>query len=260
MNKINTLLNNLEKEIRKISNPQERELSQTAFINPFFNHKNRYRSDLQIISTHFKKGRILEIGSSPYHLTYCLQKLGYDVIGIDIDTRVLKKFQEENNLKVIKCDIERDKLPFSSEQFDFIVFNEVFEHLRLDPLKTLREVYRVLKKGGLIMLTTPNLYSLHKIARFNLGGSFNNPLEEFKKVEAFGYMGHIREYSNKEVKELLIYVGFIIKKTIYRKYNNFYNHPYLQFMPLKLLAYLLDRFMDLIPSLKPFQIVISTKE
>lgn len=260
ISKINSVLNDLELEIKKINNPEERELSQIAFINPFFNHKNRYKSDLQIISSYFRNGVILEIGSSPYHLTFCLRKLGYKVIGVDVNPKVLAKFQNKHKLKIVKCNIEYEKLPFNDNQFDLVIFNEVFEHLGTNPLAALKELRRVLKTNGILILTTPNLYAFHKVVMFNLGKSFNNAYEELKKTETFGYMGHIREYSNKEIREILAKSGFTVKATLFRKYNNFSDHPFFKFLPLNILAFLLDVTIKMLPSLRPFQVVISIKD
>jgi hypothetical protein len=51
---------------------------------PYFSeHKNRYRSDLQIIENLYTRGEILEIGSLPCFLTFCLKRLGYPVISLN---------------------------------------------------------------------------------------------------------------------------------------------------------------------------------
>lgn len=258
--KIDAVLIDLEDQINKIKDQKDKTLSLEALKGPFFDYRKRYKSDLQIISQVFKKGKILEIGSSPYHLTYSLKKLGFEVVGVDINPNILKQFQRKHKLTVIKLDIEKDKLPFKDNQFDLIVFSEVFEHLRINPLGALNELYRVLKPNGVLMLTTPNLYALHKIIRFNLGRSFNNPYDEFKKVEIFGYMGHIREYSNREIRDILTRCGFTVHSTIFRKFDDFVSHPYLHSIIFRLPALLLDQTMLLFPQLKPFQVVISTKK
>ncbi len=257
---IDAVLDKLEESIKEIKNPADRDMSSEAFRNPFFNYKKRYKSDLEILATIPERKKILDIGSSPYHLTYCLKKLGYDVIGVDINPDILKEFQKKHGLKVIQSDIQHDNLPFKKNEFDVISFCEVFEHLGVNPLKTIKELHRVLKPGGTLMLTTPNVYALHKVIRFLLGRSFNNPYEEFIKVENFGYMGHIREYSNREIKDILSRSGFSCRVTIYRKFDDFAKHPYLQFFPVRIGAYLLDEIMSILPFLKPFQVVLAVKE
>ena len=50
---------------------------------------------------------------------------------------------------------EEDKIYFENESFDFVIFNAVIEHL-YNPNNILTEIYRVLKKGGILITTAPN--------------------------------------------------------------------------------------------------------
>ena len=231
----------IEKELNMID-PNLREWN----FNYFSAHKNRYASDLEIIESYYTKGEILEVGSVPCHLTYCLKKLGYPVIGLDLNPNRVKSFIEKHNLTVIKCDIEKDKLPFEANKFGLIIFNEVFEHLRIDPIFTLKELNRVLKPGGIMILTTPNLYFLGKIIRFLIGRGFNDAYTEFKKLHTLGHMGHIREYSTKEVKQFLENTGFKVIKIEYKIYNK----TKIPFLGLA---------CRIIPKWRPFQVIISKK-
>ncbi|OGI15913.1 hypothetical protein A3K63_00970 [Candidatus Micrarchaeota archaeon RBG_16_49_10] len=56
---------------------------------------------------------------------------------------------------VIKCDVERGKLPFPDRFFDEVYSENLFEHLK-NPNKALEEMIRVLKKGGKLILITDN--------------------------------------------------------------------------------------------------------
>ena len=47
-------------------------------------HTKRYFHDLKLLEQYYRKGQILEVGCSPYHLTYLLQQKGYPVTGLDI--------------------------------------------------------------------------------------------------------------------------------------------------------------------------------
>lgn len=55
---------------------------------------------------------------------------------------------------------DASRLPFKDMAFDAVLFNEVIEHIP-DPDKGLEEIYRVLKKGGRLFLTTPMYWRLH---------------------------------------------------------------------------------------------------
>ena len=56
---------------------------------------------------------------------------------------------------VIKCDVSQEKLPFKDNTFDVVFSSFVFEHL-VNPQFTLKEIFRVLKKGGKIEMHTNN--------------------------------------------------------------------------------------------------------
>lgn len=72
-----------------------------------------------------------------------------------------KKYYEipwsEHIHKIMIHDV-RKKLPFNDDSIDFIYSSHLIEHLRKDECeKMLGECFRILKKGGLIRLTTPDL-------------------------------------------------------------------------------------------------------
>ncbi len=223
--------------------------------NYFQVHKNRYMSDLKIINKWYNGGKILEVGSIPCHLLYCLKGLGYPVTGLDINPDRSKKFIESHELDVKKCDIENEKIPFKSNSFDFILFNEIFEHLRIDPISALNEINRVLKLDKIMMLTTPNLYTLPNMISFFFGRSINDAYEEFEKIHTLGHMGHIREYSTKEVKRFLEHAGFEIMDVRYVQYGiDTYQPAVRPILYILYLCYLIN------PLWRPMQIIICCKK
>jgi hypothetical protein len=115
------LLYQLEKDINKIPNKKERQFSLDAL-----EHKRRYKNDLRTIKNYFESGKILDIGSSPYHLIYCLHYLNYDAYGVDILPEHLKQFHTTHKLKIKKCNIEEERLPFKDNEFGMVIFSEVF--------------------------------------------------------------------------------------------------------------------------------------
>src|SRR3989344_6693628 len=159
MNRYDIVLNALKKDISSIKNRKDYELS----VDALSGHSKRYKDEIELISNQLKKGKVLDLGASPYHLMYCLKKLGFDIWGVDINPNILKEFQKRSSLKVKKSNVQLNKLTFKDSEFDLIIFTEIFEHLGVDPLGALREIRRILKPGGILILSTPNLYTLHKI-------------------------------------------------------------------------------------------------
>ncbi len=186
----------------------------------FHQQKSRYAQDLASIKQYCNGGRVLEVGSVPCHMTCCLQKTGFDVTGLDLKPDRVKGFIDKFNLRVSACDIERDKFPFDDGQFSFVVFTEVFEHLRIDPIFTIKEIHRVLKPDGLMYLTTPNVYAAERVFNFILGIGLYDPYKEFEKLYILGHMGHVREYAHHEVKQFLKSTGFEVLSVQYRNYQS----------------------------------------
>ena len=102
--------------------------------------------------------KILDLGAGNGLSSKMLNEYGYDVIGTDISYFFLSdsaKFQNEN-LNYCVCDVL--DLPFINESFDVVCSNELIEHVT-DAQKSLLEMIRVLKKGGILVIMGPNLCS-----------------------------------------------------------------------------------------------------
>jgi glycosyltransferase involved in cell wall biosynthesis/SAM-dependent methyltransferase len=110
-------------------------------------------------------------------------------------------------------DAERDSYPYPDESFDTILCCELIEHLFADPMHMMTEINRVLKPGGHVVLTTPNLGSRRAIAGILHG---YHPSFFPAYIKPRGTSGeatdarHNREYVPKEIHLLLQASGFEI--------------------------------------------------
>jgi len=217
----------------------------------YIEHKTRYVRLLQLIKNYHPSGKILDVGSFPFHLLYLLKKEGYEAYGTDFDVgseKGNKEFIQTNKLTVKKCNIMKDRFPFKDSSFECVLFSEVIEHLA-NPVNCLFEINRVMKKGGTLILTTPNLYAVGKILKF-LGGYgvtekdlFGNFIQEF----THGYPGHIKEYSPYGINHLLTNSGFRIRKIHFEYYQ------------FKKENRIVIPFYILFPFLRSYQVVIAEK-
>lgn len=103
--------------------------------------------------------KVLEVGCGNGYYLSLLNRVGIklDLTGVDIDQLALNdaiKFIGDNKVKVILANAA--KLPFKDNSFDKVVMSEVIEHVD-EEKKVLQEIYRVLKKGGILTLTTCNI-------------------------------------------------------------------------------------------------------
>lgn len=213
------------------------------------NHHRRLAFDLDLVrAVATPGGRILEVGSVPLLLTVALRLGGFDVIGVDLAPERFASSVALLGLRVDRCNIETEPLPFPDSSFDTVLFNEIFEHLRIDPVFTLGEVHRVCAEGGRLLLSTPNLRSLRGIVNFLVHGRAYSccadPFSEFAKLRTLGHMGHVREYTTAEVCAFLAAIGFESRQLVYR--GGF------ESLPARLAT-------AAIPSLRPFFSIVAVK-
>jgi len=172
------------------------------------NHRERYIDLVNIIMRFGPNHDLLEIGSYPGHLSVILKRLGYAITCVDIEPNRIQRYWNKNSIVVDKFDVENEVLSYESGSFDICLFTEVLEHLRINPILPLQEIHRVLRPGGILILSTPNISPLDRL-NFFIGNDYQGDLiHEYNKLNWLGHMGHIRLYSKKDITNLLTYIGF----------------------------------------------------
>src|SRR6202142_4543709 len=124
-----------------------------------------------LIPADLRAGRILDIGcgSFPYFLAHTAfeEKFAVDQLPMPKETAV------KNQIEFFTLNLnEEPKLPFEDNYFNAVTLLAVVEHLNPDSMALLfKESRRVLKPGGMVILTTPAAWSdglLKFMARINL--------------------------------------------------------------------------------------------
>ncbi|NPV39547.1 hypothetical protein BREVNS_0542 [Brevinematales bacterium NS] len=126
-----------------------------------------------------------------------------NIIGLEYDP-LLAQEAEKVYKKVYKYDLDILPLPFESGSMDIIVAADVIEHCKRDKEVT-RELYRILKPGGICIVSLPNIAQFP--FRFQLlFGNFN--------YEPTGVLceDHLHFYTLKTMRKLLREAGFSIEK------------------------------------------------
>lgn len=109
-----------------------------------------------------KKDSILDLACGYGRLTILLAKKGYSIKGMDISPNLIKDAIEESKKERVKINFkigDMRNLPYKDETFDkvFCMWSS-FNHLltEKDQLKTLGEIYRILKSKGICVIDIPN--------------------------------------------------------------------------------------------------------
>lgn len=136
-----------------ISGTSENEVSKQMKIDTFLLR-------LKEIQKYVKKGKVLDVGCATGFFLEAAKKLGYEPFGIELSEYSSSLAKNKFGASVIfhgkleDCD-------FSPETFDVITMFDLIEHVRV-PAETLALATRLLKPGGIIMITTPDNKSLSK--------------------------------------------------------------------------------------------------
>ncbi len=163
-------------------------------------------------------GKILEVGVwDGSIISHYRPQFQGEICGLDISMEAMEKALPLL-AEAKSCDLNRDPIPWEEATFDAVVCNEVIEHL-VDTDRLLEELFRVIKPGGRLILSTPNLASLLNrifilfglqplgselsLRRSNFGNPFRQPLRP---------SGHLRHYTLRALREQLVERGFQIEK------------------------------------------------
>lgn len=158
----------------------------------------------------FPAGRVLDLGCGEGRYAKRLKSLGFEVFAIDADA---DKFKYREEIEFRHCDITKE-IPFPDGFFDYVLLAEVLEHLR-NPYEVFASINRVMKKGGSLVLSTPNILNVKSRYRFLLEGTYGYfrepPLDQAKNPEEALNL-HLAPYRYHELEYLFFEAGFRIEK------------------------------------------------
>jgi len=140
------------------------------------------------------KKKVLHMAPEQCFLTR-FRKLNHDYVTADIDSPI--------------ADVTADiiNLPFNDNSFDVIFCNHVLEHVQ-DDTRAMKELFRVMKKGGMGIFQVPQ--DLNRNVTFE-DNSITNPKE---RAKIFGQYDHVRVYG-RDYFDKLRSIGFEVKEVNY---------------------------------------------
>lgn len=153
-----------------------------------------------------ERGRVLDLPCGSGAFTRRLIDAGYDICAADI------ALHEAVPADVFTAADMNQRLPFDDGAFDAVVSIEGIEHIER-PYDFVRECRRVLKPGGTLIVTTPNISSLRSRWRWFLTGFHNKakyPLDETQPQPRH----HITMVSYPQMRYMLHTNGFAMERVV----------------------------------------------
>ncbi len=181
-------------------------------------HVSRFVHTFEMIPVGDESKSILEMGAYMQITPSLRTKLGYGYVrgcyygplGRTDHKSVVSESGEVFECDVDHFDAEKDIYPYPDASFDTVLCCELLEHLPGDPMHMMFEINRILKPGGHLVLTTPNICSMRAISAILQGyhpaffPAYIRPRKEGEEAEA----RHNREYAPMEIQFLLNDGGF----------------------------------------------------
>lgn len=155
---------------------------------------------LKIIGT---KKKVLDLGCGDGFFMERIKNMDNEVTGIEISENAIIKARNRG-FKVYDVSLENNWSEKISDKFDIIFGGEIIEHV-FDTDNFLKNIKNLLKEGGSLIITTPNIASLGRRLLLLLG---KNPLIETTARE--NDAGHIRYFTRDSLGKLLMENDFKI--------------------------------------------------
>lgn len=147
-----------------------------------------------------KKGQLLDVGAATGFLVLEANKKGYQAEGVEISKWAADYGKKKLKVKIFHGDIFKSN--FKKESFDVVTILDVLEHLE-DPIKELKEAWRILKPGGIVYIETINFDNF--ISKNLIGKNYKHMVPAY----------HLIYFGRKQLKEFLQKANFkVLKETL----------------------------------------------
>ncbi|MSR24727.1 MAG: class I SAM-dependent methyltransferase [Nitrospiraceae bacterium] len=183
------------------------------------------------------RGRVLDVGAGSGGLARKLKAFGHETAMCDC--LPASQWADHDAGAYTPCDLNTG-LPYPDESFDYVICLEVIEHME-NPLALCRELKRVLRKGGRLFISTPNILSLKSRVKFLLDGSFvffNYPPIEWDQRDGRPNV-HVYPIRLHELEYYLYKAGLEVAAA----FTNLRSYSWRLFFPLEWLIRLYARHM-----------------
>ena len=157
---------------------------------------NTFKRLLELIGLNHigSSSKLLDIGDGDGSFVNVCKENGLDAVGLDGSKDGIN--------------FENDQLKFENETFEIITLVSVIEHIN-NPSNILKEIFRLLKKGGILIIVTPNF-------KYSFRNFYDDPT-------------HLRPYTDKSISSLMELYDFKTLKVVPMLVNKplfFWNIPF----------------------------------
>jgi ubiquinone/menaquinone biosynthesis C-methylase UbiE len=206
-------------------------ISSLLFLRKVFKKFDVNREDLALSLLEKNGGNFLDVGCGNGSFAFKAKEKFDEIYGIDISPSRIQeakktakeRFPNNNNFHFYVQDIN-EKIGFSDSTFDVVTCLAVLEHI-FDPYFIAKEIYRILKNNGTLILEVPNIAYLKHRIQLLLGKLpvTSSPLN-WREIGCDG--GHLHYFTKKTLCRLLEEEGFKILKIsgcgLFAKFRNWW--------------------------------------
>ena len=184
----------------------------------------QYLDILENYVNDYTSTNIVDVGIGWGMFPFLLHKLGANVTGLEWGGIGSQEELEKKHpdVKVHACYYEKEKWPLEDNSADIVTHLDLIEHVYPPWQFMFKEIKRVLKPGGVLIMATPNIASLRKRLSLLRGKHPVGQLELFYKSDPF--IEHTRELTLHEVSQIMEWGGFEILSS--KCINHLYHYRY----------------------------------
>lgn len=186
--------------------------------------KRRYRDSLSLAYPFLAKEprSVLDLGG--WEMGVLSRPLASSVHCVALDART-RELEQAFGLQVEAFDIMQPAIPLEGRSFDVVFFLEILEHLPPPVDHVMRRLHGLVRPGGLLVLSLPNLAFWQKRFKFFLFG--RSPLSLSDRRDPSGGYDHIRPYTYDECMTLFGRYGLSVRAVRSGNYQGgWYNRPF----------------------------------
>jgi SAM-dependent methyltransferase len=177
-------------------------------------HRRRFQDTLRLLPEG-NGGHLLDVGAFPGHLSALARERGWRVTGLNNGIECGGSYDDfvarcaSAGIDILSCEVEEEPFPLPTGSVDAVLLCELFEHLYRNPFHVLKQIFRVLRPGGLLLLTTPNLRCWETFLRLLHGWGSQAPVSRpfLELMPSLLYHRHNREYTAGELSYFLSLQG-----------------------------------------------------